>query len=82
MRVVLSKAVLKRNRACPAAYTSVEWNSAEDALIYEDWDQTVDRLFTTREGADQLEWLVLKKLVPMTKEEFDAAKTARGAHHG
>lgn len=77
MRIVIPKAELKRHRACSAAYTSPEWDTKQDALVYE-WPATAVRLLATDEGTRQLEWLVAHKLVPMNQDEFNAAKAARG----
>jgi hypothetical protein len=75
MRVRIDKAVLKRHRACTAAYTSVEWDEAQQALIYNDWEASIARLLSSPEGVKQLEWLVAHKLVPMTEAEFSEAKS-------
>jgi len=77
MEVVIEKATLKRHRACTAAYTSPEWDEKRQALVYT-WPTSAHRLLATIEGTDQLEWLVRHKLVPMTPEEFETAKSARG----
>ena len=45
------------------------------ALVYSDWDKTVQRLLKKgQDGIDQIEWFVNHTLVPMTKEQFDALK--------
>jgi len=78
MRVVLDNATLRRHRSCRAAYTSPEWNAELQALVYEDWDATVERLLKKPEGLEQIEWFVNHKLVPMTSDELAALKKARG----
>jgi hypothetical protein len=85
IRVAIDKATLKLHRACRAAYTSPEWNEAEQALIYEDWDATVKRHLAMGFDKDgihiglyRLEWFVNHGLVPMTREELNALKKAHG----
>ena len=74
-RVVITKSTLEQHRACLAAYISPEWDEKEQALIYSDWDKTVERHIAKGvEGLGWLEWLVRHKLVPMTQEQFDALK--------
>lgn len=83
MRVAIEKATLKRHRACRAAYTSPEWDVASETLVYSDWEQSVQRLLSGGdEGKRQLEWLVNHELVPMTKDEFVAARSAYDSAHG
>lgn len=78
MRVVIDKATLKRHRACNAAYTSPEWDEGLQALVYADWDQSVERLIAMGpRGWDHLEWHVRHKLVPMTMDEFTALRASR-----
>jgi hypothetical protein len=76
MRVVILKADLKRNRACKSAYTLPEWDEELQALVFEDWDAEVQKLLSSPEGTERLEWRVAHKLVPMTIDEFSAAKAA------
>lgn len=85
MRVVIPVATLKQHRACRDAYISPEWNEAEQALIYENWDATVERCLATtgsdasrHVGVSWLTWLVRHKLVPMTKEALDKLLRDRG----
>ena len=73
-RVVIDNATLRHHRSCRGAYTSPEWSEKEQALIYADWDKTVTRLLKKPGGIDQIEWFVNHKLVPMTKDQFDALK--------
>jgi len=74
-RIVIPKAVLKRHRACDAAYTSPEYDADQDAIVYADWDETVKRLLAKgRQGIDEIDWYVANKLVPMTRDEFVALK--------
>ena len=74
-RIVIDKATLKNRRACPAAYTSPEWDEKLQALVFTDWDKTVARLLAKgQEGLDQLEWWSRQKLVPLTPEQFAALK--------
>jgi hypothetical protein len=78
-RVIIDRLTLKRNHACLAAYASPEWDEKLQALVYSDWDKTVARhVAMGPQGFDRLEWLVRHKLVPMTKEQFDALKEAHG----
>lgn len=79
MRVAIDSATLRRHRACSAAYDSPEFNEEEDALVYSDFSQSVNRLMATELGRGQLKWLVRHGLVPMTIEQFEAAVVARGA---
>lgn len=84
--VVIGRATLKRHRACADAYTSPEFDKERDALVYADFDKSVERLLAKpankdakgkiigRPGLDQLEWFVNHGLVPMTREQFDALK--------
>ena len=75
MRVVIPKEKLEAVRACSDYLKSPEWNG--EALVYENWEQTVERLLSTRAGVIQLNWLIDRKLVPMTVDEFRALKQAR-----
>lgn len=75
MKVVIPKAVLDQHRACTAAYTSPEYDAEQEALVYSDWDKTVERLLAKgKEGIDMLDWHTFNKLVPMTRDEFKAVK--------
>ena len=75
MRVVIPNATLRRHRSCRAAYSSPEWDEKEQALVYSDWDKTVERhLAMGQDGIERLEWLVRHELVPMTVDEFAALK--------
>jgi hypothetical protein len=84
MKVVIPRAVLKQNRACSAAYVSPEWDEKEDAIVFSDWDKTVQRLLAkpNGEGLDQLDWYVAHKLVPMTASEFAELKRKHGGSNG
>ena len=74
-KVVIDNATLRHHRSCRAVYTSPEWDAKLQALVYPDWDKTVARhVAMGKDGFDRLEWLVNHKLVPMTKEQFDALK--------
>ena len=74
-RVVIDNETLRRHRSCRAVYASPEWDAKLQALVYSDWDKTVERhIKMGAPGFDRLEWLVNHKLVPMTKEQFDALK--------
>jgi hypothetical protein len=72
MQVVISKTQLEAAHACADYFTSSEWNG--EALVYADWAKTVERLLSTGKGTLQLGWLVKHGLVPMTREEFVAAR--------
>ena len=78
MQVVIPEATLKRHRACRGRFTSPWWDAKEQALVYGDWDEAVRQFLSSKDGTERLEWLVAHELVPMTKSEFHAAKTARG----
>jgi hypothetical protein len=78
VRVVIDNAALRRNRSCKGAYTNREWDEKEQALIFPDWDASVEELLSTEKGLARLEWYVRHNLVPMTMDEFIAAKSARG----
>jgi hypothetical protein len=76
MRVVITRATLKQHRACSDAYISPEWDEKEDAIVFQDWNKTVERLLAKPNGVglDQLDWYTAHKLVPMTRSEFEALK--------
>lgn len=78
MRVVIDNAALRRNRSCKGAYTNREWDPELQALVFPDWDASVEELLSTPKGIGRLEWYVRCKLVPMTMSEFIAVKSARG----
>jgi len=87
--VIIDKATLKRHRACRAAYTSPEWDSVREALVYKDWDATVQRHLEmgfdangVHIGLFRLEWFVNHGLVPMTREELRALKKSHGGSNG
>lgn len=78
MQVVITKDQLEKAEPCTPNYlTSPEWNG--EALVYNDWKATVQRLASTRAGLLQLNWLVTKKLVPMSEAEFVEVKRASRA---
>jgi hypothetical protein len=74
VRVVIDNATLRRHRSCKGAYTNREWDAEAQALIFPDWEASVTELLSTPKGIRRLEWYVTHKLVPMTMEEFIAAK--------
>jgi hypothetical protein len=74
VRVVIDNATLRRHRSCKGAYTNREWDAEAQALIFPDWEASVTELLSTPKGRDRLEWYVHHKLVPMTKDEFIAAR--------
>jgi hypothetical protein len=79
VRVVIDNATLRRHRSCRAVYTSPEWDVGLQSLVYSDWDKTVERhIAMGQDGLDRLEWLVNHKLVPMTADELNSIKKARG----
>ena len=43
-----------------------DWDGEQEALVYEDWDEAVARLASSKEGLALLGWLVSRALVPMT----------------
>lgn len=75
MQVIITEAQLEERRACSDYLRSPEWNG--EALVYADWDKTVERLLSTPHGAVQLGWLVSHGLVPMTAEELSAIEASR-----
>lgn len=77
MRVEIPIASLQKHGACSAYLESPEWDKEKQALIYNDWSETVERLFSTKWGTSYLDWLVSKKLVPMSHREFQEEKSAR-----
>jgi hypothetical protein len=88
MKVVVTKAQLDGSdrppgvgalRACRVYLKSPEWDSGQQALVYADWEETSKRLLSSHAGTGYLDWLVTHQLVPMTREEFVAA---RGVSHG
>lgn len=74
MRVVIDNAALRKNRSCKGAYTNREWDPKLQALVFSDWEASVEELLSTPKGLGRLEWYVNRKLVPMTMAEFIAAK--------
>lgn len=78
MRVVIDNATLRKHRSCKGVYTRKEWDPKLQAIVYPDWDASVEELLSTPLGLERLEWYVTHKLVPMTMTEFVAAKAARG----
>lgn len=74
MQVIITRAELVAARACDVYLTSPEWNG--EALVYSDWNATVMRLLSNRISSRYLDFLVARKLVPMTTEEFIAARNA------
>jgi hypothetical protein len=77
MQVVITEAQLKSG--CDVYLKSPEWDPEQRALVYIDWAATVERLLSTRSGTAYLDSLVSRGFVPMTKDEFIAA---RKAHRG
>jgi len=74
-KVVIPIATFKRLRACGAAYNSPEYDAEQDAVVFSDWDKTVERLLAKgRQGLNEIDWCVAHKLVPMTREEFVVLK--------
>ncbi len=74
MQVVIPISSLKKHQACLVYLQSPEWNAEREALVYDDWNATVDRLMSTPNGRVWLGWLVGKRLVPMTVAEFHERK--------
>ena len=80
MCIVIDKATLKRHRACNRSWdpgggiVSPEWDAELQALVYEDWSATAERLLSSPAGVVQLRWLVDHELVPMTVAEFETAR--------
>lgn len=78
MRVVIDNATLRKHRSCKAVYSNPEWRADLQALVLEDFDKSVERYLSTPKGVEHLAWHVRHKLVPMTEEQFEAAKKAHG----
>lgn len=74
MEIIIPKSSLEAAHACKVYLKSPEWNG--EALVYADWEKTVERLLSTPAGTTYLGFLVLRKLVPMTPDELAAAKRA------
>lgn len=74
--VVITKDRLEEARACRVYLDSPEWDKEREALVYTDWDATVRRLMSAREGMAYLDFLVARELVPMTKDTFQAMRSA------
>lgn len=81
MQVIVTGAQLRSHKACDAYFKSPEWDSEQDALIYSDWSNTVERLLSSRTGTVYLDWLITHELVPMTRSEFIEARKTRGGTH-
>jgi hypothetical protein len=81
MQVVITKDQLVASKACSVYFDSPEWNAEQQALVYADWNVTVERLLSDRAGTTYLDFLVSKNLVPMTREEFKEARRTRGGVH-
>jgi hypothetical protein len=76
--VVITKDQLEAGGPCqPFHLKSPEWDEEREALVYEDWEATVKRLSSTKDGLTQLGWLVAHNLVPMTRLEFRAVRKAK-----
>ena len=80
MRVVIPNETLRRHRSCSAVYTSPFWDTAENALVFPDWEKALAEYFVPmgHEGFFRLGWHVRHGLVPMTADEFAALKKANG----
>jgi len=70
MQVVITKDQLEKSSACLVYLDSPEWDTSRQALVYSDWEKTVERLMSTRAGTTYLDFLVVRKLVPMTTAEL------------
>lgn len=77
MEVIVTRADLKSHNACLVYLDSPEWSPERDALVYLDWDATVQRLLSSRLGVVWLNFLVARGLVPMSLSEFAEARKAR-----
>jgi hypothetical protein len=84
MRIVIPLSVLQAHNACDAYLNSQEWDKGEQALVFPNWEATVERLLANGPaGVINLGWLVAKDLVPMTAGQFaEAKKRARGGPNG
>jgi hypothetical protein len=78
--VAITKADLDAKKPCAPWYLdSPEWDEDQEALVYKDFDATVDRLMATDAGRDRLRWLIRNALVPMKSNEFKAKIAGRRA---
>jgi len=77
-QVVITKNQLDGSHACPVYLDSPEWDEGRKALVFADWDVAVARMLSSRPGTTYLSFLVAKKLVPMTMDEFAAALKTHG----
>ena len=78
MQVVIPESELRRHRSCRAYTSNPAWDPKEKALVFVDWDLAVKWYLSSPGGLEKLEWHIRHGLVPMTKEEFAAAKSAHG----
>ena len=76
MRVIITKGQLLAARACAAYLDSPEWDEEQEALVYKNWDKTVKRLASNKEGLTFLGWLVGRSLVPMPRLQFRRMRSA------
>lgn len=74
MQVIITKDQLEKAHACSVYSKSIEWDESRQALVYSDWGKTVERLLATRAGTAYLDFLVVRGLVPMTKEALTEAR--------
>lgn len=82
MEVVVTKDQLEKARACRVYLDSPNWDHGREALVYPDWAEAVRRLLSTRAGVTHLDFLVASALVPMTRDEFKAAREAKRSGGG
>ncbi|KKK59730.1 hypothetical protein LCGC14_3031460 [marine sediment metagenome] len=54
----------------PFYLDSPEWDEEREALVYENWERTIERLSSSTPRLAHLSWLVSRSLVPMTRMEF------------
>ena len=78
MQVIITKDQLTGGGPCtPVFLDSPEWDEKKEALVYEDWDETVERLSSSMDGLGQLGWLVSRSLVPMNRMQFRKLRRAK-----
>lgn len=79
MRVVVRLVELQAHNVCDAYLRSPFWDEGEQALVYPDWAAAVTQYMTMGiSGVMRLGWMVARRLVPMTTDQFvEARKAAR-----
>ena len=82
-QVIITKDQLTGGGPCSPFYLdSPEWDEKKEALVYEDWEDTVERLSSTKDGLMHLAWLVSRSLVPMTRMQCRKLRRAKKKMRG